>query len=139
MPGRLLMDWIREKNPYRSLREGRCLVWGCSAVCRLEGPWGPGPGDTAFFYMASDADGVLPGGWLYVRKTWLHYPDVRGARGLFCPDHAPVWRLYLREVQAWDAARRAARKTHWLAFLTRWFGPAPVPPPVHPFDPEDYR
>ena len=129
------MGWLRrDALLYRSLREGRCLVAGCPAVCRLEGPWGTGPGDTAFFYMASDADGELPGGWLYARKTWLHFPDVEGARGLFCPEHAPVWRMYLGEVRAWDEARRAARKRHWLSFFTRWFGPAPTPPPRSPFD-----
>lgn len=41
-------------------------------------------------------------------------------RGLFCPEHAPTWLRYLASVEAWGAARREAKKRHWLERFTRW-------------------
>lgn len=113
---------------YRGAWEGECLVEGCPSTCRVEGEWSPYPRTPSFFHCASDAQGELPGGWLYQHRTYLANGDVTVERGLFCPEHAPAWRAYRASVAAWEADRRDRRKTWWLAFKSIFKGDPPEPP-----------
>ena len=72
---------------FRGSWEGRCLVEGCTDVCHIHGEWGEYPRTPRFFYCASDKDGNLPDGWLYLHGEYVAYPEVKVTFRLSLAEH----------------------------------------------------
>ena len=131
--------WTTEKETFRGVWEAKCKVAGCGMTTRLEGEWLPNPLTPQFFYTTSGRNREFPGGWVYFRHGYLSYPEVYYERAMFCPDHAPIWLAYCKEVEQWKSGCKVDRKTWWetvMVSITAPFRPPPKPPmPVSPFGP----
>lgn len=111
--------------------EGQCLIDGCSNTCVIKGEWDCVPSSTPFFLRASER---LPEGWFYQPDTWIgiHPNSVQIPKGLFCPEHAPIWNQYDVELTAWCKEMRNTRKSWWETMKTYWKGN--IKPPTSPFE-----